>query len=354
MWSKVCRDSYVKLFNKRYKRQKCCLSAPVNATIWCLWLRIFFPVNVVHAKPGAWQSAAECRNTAGDHPVRRNADHTNPGAWLSAAEGRNAAGNQPVRGNANYANPGAWQSAAEGRNAAGNRPVRGNADHVNPGAWQPTGNRPVRGSADHANPGAWQSTTEGRNTAGERPVCGDATEGLETAGNWPVHEIPTLPTPGLVSPSQRTETQLGTDVRDPPVRDGPTAGASMKGAKLSWNMKGGGGGDRPDDTLDSGMCYLQSHGTGPVLESLLPDTIIDGGTGGVDASTPITRPNYQARPVLLVHCQELKNIPRLCGLVSWLPSVQREQPTDQPVLGASMVGRSAPDSAASNCMLLWC
>ena len=40
-----------------------------------------------------------------------------------------------------------------------------------------------------------------------------------------------------------------------------------------------------DDTIDSGMGTLQSHGTGPAMESLLPDTIIDRGNSGVNVST---------------------------------------------------------------------
>ena len=82
------------------------------------------------------------------------------------------------------------------------------------------------------------------------------------------------------------DTHLGTDVRDSPVRAGPVASTSMKGAKLSWKMKRGG---QSGDTFDS-------HGTGPILEFLLPDTIIDRETRGMDASTPILRPNYRARP----------------------------------------------------------
>ena len=38
------------------------------------------------------------------------------------------------------------------------------------------------------------------------------------------------------------------------------------------------------------------HGSSPPKEFLLPDTIIDSETRGVDASTPILRPNYRARP----------------------------------------------------------
>ena len=84
------------------------------------------------------------------------------------------------------------------------------------------------------------------------------------------------------------------------------------------------------------MCTLQSHGTGPVLESLLPDTIIDRGTGGVDAYTRITRPNYQARPVLLVHCQEFNKIPP----TSWagvLASVRTDRTTDRPNRSGGLV-----------------
>ena len=41
---------------------------------------------------------------------------------------------------------------------------------------------------------------------------------------------------------------------------------------------------------------MGTRGTGPVLESLLPDIIIGRGTMGVDASTPILRPNHRFRP----------------------------------------------------------
>ena len=97
-------------------------------------------------------------------------------------------------------------------------------------------------------------------------------------------EIPILPNPGC----RRTEAQMGTDVRDSPVRTRPAASASVKGTNVSWNMKRGG---RSDDTLDSGMGTLQWHGTGPRLESLLRDTIIGRGIRGVVASMPILRPN---------------------------------------------------------------
>ena len=48
--------------------------------------------------------------------------------------------------------------------------------------------------------------------------------------------------------------------------------------------------------LDSGIGTLHSQGTGPIMETLLPDTIIYGGTSAIDASTPILRPDYRARP----------------------------------------------------------
>ena len=35
--------------------------------------------------------------------------------------------------------------------------------------------------------------------------------------------------------------------------------------------------DRPDETIDSGMGTLQSRGTGPALESMLPDPMMDRG-----------------------------------------------------------------------------
>ena len=71
------------------------------------------------------------------------------------------------------------------------------------------------------------------------------------------------------------------------------ASAYMNGTKLSGNMKRGG---RSDDTLDSGMGTLRSHGTGPAMESLLPYTITgDRRNSGVNASTTISRKNYRTR-----------------------------------------------------------
>ena len=73
-------------------------------------------------------------------------------------------------------------------------------------------------------------------------------------------------------------------MRGSPVQSGTVASASGKGTKLSWDMKRGG---RYDDTLDSGIGNLHSHETGLITESLLPDTIIDRRTSGVDASMPV-------------------------------------------------------------------
>ena len=52
-------------------------------------------------------------------------------------------------------------------------------------------------------------------------------------------------------------------------------------------------------------------------------------------------------PVLLIHCQDLKNIPQPKGLVSWLPSNKSPSSTARLVLGASTVGRSTLGSAFS-------
>ena len=52
-------------------------------------------------------------------------------------------------------------------------------------------------------------------------------------------------------------------------------------------------------------------------------------------------------PVLMIHCQDLKNSPCPRGLVSWLQSDRPDQTLTQPVLGASTVCQSAPGSAPS-------
>ena len=44
--------------------------------------------------------------------------------------------------------------------------------------------------------------------------------------------------------------------------------------------------DWPNETMDSWIVTIQSRGAGPVLESMLPDTMMDLGTMGADASTP--------------------------------------------------------------------
>ena len=51
--------------------------------------------------------------------------------------------------------------------------------------------------------------------------------------------------------------------------------------------------------------------------------------------------------VLLIHCQDLKKIQQLKGLVSWLPSDKSTSSAARPVLGASMVCRSPLGSASS-------
>ena len=52
----------------------------------------------------------------------------------------------------------------------------------------------------------------------------------------------------------------------------------------------------PTTPLNSGMDTLESRGAGPVLQSLLPDTIIDRGTRYVDFFMSILRPNHRVRP----------------------------------------------------------
>ena len=48
----------------------------------------------------------------------------------------------------------------------------------------------------------------------------------------------------------------------------------MIGTQFRGNMKRDG---RSEDTCDSRLGTLRSHGTGPAMESLFPDTIIDRG-----------------------------------------------------------------------------
>ena len=52
-------------------------------------------------------------------------------------------------------------------------------------------------------------------------------------------------------------------------------------------------------------------------------------------------------PVLMIHCQGLKKIPRPRGLVSWLQSDQTDPATTHPVIGASTVCQSRPVSTPS-------
>ena len=48
--------------------------------------------------------------------------------------------------------------------------------------------------------------------------------------------------------------------------------------------------------MDSGIVALRSRGAGPVLESMLPDAMMDLGTMGADASTPVLGQNHRFGP----------------------------------------------------------
>ena len=50
---------------------------------------------------------------------------------------------------------------------------------------------------------------------------------------------------------------------------------------------------------------------------------------------------------LMIHCQDLKKIPRPRGLVSWLQSDRPDPATTQPIVCASTVCQSMPGSAPS-------
>ena len=51
-------------------------------------------------------------------------------------------------------------------------------------------------------------------------------------------------------------------------------------------------------------------------------------------------------PIILVHCQDLKKIPRPSGLVSWIDVARPVGGPTLPVLGASTVGRTTPGSSS--------
>ena len=105
--------------------------------------------------------------------------------------------------------------------------------------------------------------------------------------------------------------------------------------KFSLGMKSD---DRPDETIDSGMGTLQSRGTSPALESMLPDTMMDWGTVGVDASTPVLGQNHRFRPNNGVR-------PRLFGhdmLTRYLMHHRRRQ--DQP--GPDFISQQQADRTA--------
>ena len=93
------------------------------------------------------------------------------------------------------------------------------------------------------------------------PQAGEQQVTSRTAG------IPTLPAPGLIRPGWRTEAPWGTGIRGSPRWTGPVArthmiGTKFRGTKFRGNMKRGG---RSDDTFDSGMGTLRSHGTGSAM-----------------------------------------------------------------------------------------
>ena len=53
---------------------------------------------------------------------------------------------------------------------------------------------------------------------------------------------------------------------------------------------------------------------------------------------------YPDSPIILVHCQDLKKIPRPSGLVSWIDTARPEGVPMIPVLGASTMGRTTQGS----------
>ena len=54
--------------------------------------------------------------------------------------------------------------------------------------------------------------------------------------------------------------------------------------------------DQPAETMDLGIVTLRLRGSGLVLESLLPDTMMDLGNMGADASTPVLAQNHHFGP----------------------------------------------------------
>ena len=53
---------------------------------------------------------------------------------------------------------------------------------------------------------------------------------------------------------------------------------------------------------------------------------------------------YPDSPIILVHCQDLKKIPRPSGLISWIDAARLEGVPTIPVLGASTMGRTTQGS----------
>ena len=68
------------------------------------------------------------------------------------------------------------------------------------------------------------------------------------------------------------------------------------GSRRTWSRLTRNNLDMKRDDMDSGIVTLQSCGAGPVLESMLPDTMMDLGTMGVDTSTPVLGQNHSFRP----------------------------------------------------------
>ena len=49
-------------------------------------------------------------------------------------------------------------------------------------------------------------------------------------------------------------------------------------------------------------------------------------------------------PIILIHCQDLKKIPRPSGLISWIEALRPEGAPTIPVLGASTMARTSQGS----------
>ena len=78
-------------------------------------------------------------------------------------------------------------------------------------------------------------------------------------------------------------------------------------------------------------CKLDSAWVGPYLVVSL-----EGWAVGIQL--------HPDSPIILVHCQDLKKIPRPSGLVSWIDAARPEGVPTLPVLGASTMGRTMQGS----------